>query len=298
MLGGLALLAWTIEAVLVSGLERLPTFQILTLVFGTSFLLTAAKLTAQKRWHVIKNQPYYIWLIGIIGVCGSDVTYIWAFEYAPAAHIDLLDDIWPFLVIIFSSIFAKERVKLSHIVGAALGLFGIYILITQGKGFAFMNRAYLPGYLLGIIGPILWGGYTVISRYFKKVPPEMIGIYCLIAMGGSLICHVTFEQWVQPTLEEGSLALFLGLTGAGLAYQCWDYAAKFGDITWLSVLAYGSPIVATGLLVLTGYAENTVSLWVASTLVTVGVLIGSVPWEKFQWLAGLTQPFLRPKLER
>jgi len=118
LFGIFALLFWTIEAVIVSGLARLPLFEILTFVFCASFLLTAIRLTLTKRWHIVKKQPFWVWPVGVLGICGSDLVYIWAFEYAPAAHVDLIDYTWPFLVIVFSCFLPNEKLKVRDILGA------------------------------------------------------------------------------------------------------------------------------------------------------------------------------------
>ncbi len=66
----------------------------------------AIRLTLLKRWHLLK-QPLMIWIIGIIGICGSDIAYITAVKYAPPAHVDFIDYLWPFLVILITGFFTQ-----------------------------------------------------------------------------------------------------------------------------------------------------------------------------------------------
>lgn len=69
----------------------------------------------------------------------------------------------------------------------------------------------------------------------------------------------------------------LGLAPMGLANAVWDYGVARGDARTLSILAYGTPIVATFILVLLGLAEVTPMLIAGALLVGLGAAIGTWP---------------------
>ncbi len=277
-----ALTMWTVEPLLISEVNSLPIFEVLAIIFFSSFLLTAFRLTRKKRWHTVLKQPGFVWLAGLTGICLSDFAYIYGAQYAPIAHVDLIDYLWPCLVVAFTSMLPKERFSAQHIIGAVLGLVGITVLVSNEVSQNGFNFNYCIGYLLALFGALLWGGYSAFSRYNKHLPTEMIGMYC--GLGGvlCLLLHLKFETFVMPTMTEGSLAVLTGISGAGIAYQLWDYGVKFGNVYLLSSITYIARIIAMALLVMFGKEPLTLSLVIACGLASLGVFISSLDTASFR----------------
>ncbi|MBN9287977.1 MAG: hypothetical protein BGO43_00525 [Gammaproteobacteria bacterium 39-13] len=279
-----ALIMWTVEPLLISEVNGLPIFEVLTIIFFSSFLLTAFRLTKHRRWHTVLKQPAFIWIAGLMGICMSDFAYIYGAQYAPIAHVDLIDYLWPCLVVAFTSLLPNERFTPQHIIGAILGLVGIFVLVRHEVSLHGFNISHCIGYILALFGAVLWGGYSAFSRYHQKVPTEMIGMYCGL---GAVLCfflHLKFETFVTPTWSQGSLAVLTGISGAGIAYQLWDYGVKLGDVYLLSSITYIARIAAMALLVMFGKEPLTVSLVVACALASLGVFVSSLDTQSFKRL--------------
>ena len=273
---------WTVEPLLISEINRLPIFEVLFIIFSSSFALTAIRLTIKKQWMTVLKQPVFIWVAGIMGICLSDFAYIFGAQQAPIAHVDLIDYLWPCFVIGFSGLLPNEKLHFQHIFGALLGLVGIYILIAHDVGQDNISTQYMFGYTLAIIGALLWGGYSAFSRHHKKVPTEMIGMYCGM---GALIClglHLKFESFVMPTHSEWLLTVITGVSGAGIAYQLWDHGVKYGNIYVLSVVTYLARLMAMLLLVVFGKEPFSISLIIACILSSLGVFVSSMENERFK----------------
>lgn len=292
-LGFGALFMWTVEPLLISEVNGLPIFEVLFIIFFSSFSITAIRLTIKRQWMRVLKQPLFIWVAGVMGICLSDFAYIFGAQQAPIAHVDLIDYLWPCFVIGFTGLIPNEKFHLQHILGAILGLVGIYILIAHDVGQDNISTQYLFGYVLAIVGALLWGGYSAFSRYHKSVPTEMIGIYCGV---GAIIClalHLQFETFVIPTTTEWVLAVATGISGAGIAYQLWDYGVKYGNIYILSVVTYLARLLAMVLLVIFGKEPFSVSLVAACLLSSLGVFVSSMESERFY--AFFRKVFRRPK---
>ncbi len=273
---------WTVEPLLISEVNSLPIFELLFIIFFSSFAITAIRLTIKRQWMNVLKQPLFIWVVGVMGICLSDFAYIFGAQQAPIAHVDLIDYLWPCFVIGFSGMLPNERIHFQHIFGALLGLVGIYILIAHDVGQDKISTQYLFGYVLAIVGALLWGGYSAFSRYHKAVPTEMIGIYCGV---GAIIClglHLQFETFVVPTTTEWVLAVVTGVSGAGIAYQLWDHGVKYGNIYILSVVTYLARLLAMLLLVMFGKEPFSMSLVIACVLSSLGVFISSMESERFK----------------
>lgn len=286
-----ALGMWTVEPLLISEVNNLPIFEVLAIIFASSFSMTAVRLTLKRKWHLIFRQPLYIWVAGILGICVSDFAYIYGAQHAPIAHVDLIDYLWPCLAICFTSMLPKETLSPQHLIGAVCGFLGIYVLISKEVALNGLNVSYFIGYGLALFGAILWSGYSAFSRYFKAVPTEMIGMYCGMGALISLILHFQFETFVMPTVQEGSMAVITGITGAGIAYQLWDHGVKFGDVYLLSMLTYVARICAMALLVMFGKEPFTLTLVVACALASVGVMVSGLDTKTFKKMCGY---FLKP----
>ena len=78
----------------------------------------------------------------------------------------------------------------------------------------------------------------------------------------------TTAQWLA--------VLALGLGPVGAAFYLWDIGMKRGDIRFLGVAAYATPVLSTLLLVVAGYAEPTLTLALSCGLIVTGALVATL----------------------
>lgn len=275
-----ALMIWAMYAFLVSELlTNLPVFETICFTFGINFIVTFIRLLVTKRWSTVK-QPIFVWIIGIAGVCGSDFSYMAAMQYAPPAHVDFIDYLWPFLLIIGTSFLPNERFTLQHLMGGALALLGVCFLLTTGEeGIVGFQWHYMPGYLYALTAACIWCAYTLFSRWYQKMPSEMVGLYYGV---GSLIAftlHNHHETFVQPSWYEASLILVLGLS-SGVASLLWLHGTQKGNMKLLGVLAYFTPMLSMIMLVYSEKEPMSGALVTACVLFILGILVGSLDWKR------------------
>ncbi|KTD14301.1 EamA family transporter [Legionella israelensis] len=284
-IGYTALVFWALAAPFAVRIKNIPVFETLTIVFTVSFLFSATRLTLLKQWSKLK-QPWLLWLIGFLGIYGNDLLYLAAFKHAPAAQADLINYLWPVIVILFTGLLPDEKLSLRHIIAASMGFAGVFVLINKnGQGF---DSQYLFGYILAFLDAIVWSVYTLVARRYGKSPVEMIGMYCGVGALCSLIIHFYFEPHYLPTGSQWIILIMMGMTTQCLAYFFWDFGIKRGDFKLLSILSYGNPILSIGFLIFFGMAEPTIELIIACLLVTAGGIIGIIPWQSlyYRWLHG------------
>ena len=292
-LGCCALVLWTIEPLLISEVNSLPIFELLTIIFSSACAVTSFRITRKKNWSKVIKQPLHVWAAGIAGICVSDFAYIYGAKFAPIAHVDLIDYMWPCLVIIFASLLPKERLSIHHLIGGLVSALGILILIGHSQQAHVLGPHYIIGYVLAILGACLWAGYSAFSRHFNNVPTEMIGMYCGAGALISLLMHIIFESFVMPSFHELFLAIITGVASSGIAYQLWDHGIKFGNIYLLGALTYAARMIAMALLVLFGKEPLTLNLILACILASAGVLICSLEQNTIQKLTLLLKPIFK-----
>lgn len=271
-IGYLALVVWSLSASAAVHITTLPVFQVLIVTFFLAFLLSVARLTVTKTWSALK-QPWYIWVIGVLGICVQQFFYLKAFQNGPAAQVDIIVYLWPLFLILLIGFLPKEKIKMKHIAAVGIGFIGILILNIGDQGIV-LSTDHIWGYVYALVCAVLWSGYTLSARYFKKIPTNIVGIYCGIGSIISLIGHLIYEKFVMPTFFQMAVMFFIGLFVSGAAYLMWDYGIKKGNIKLLAILSYMNPILSIGFLSLLANVELNSKIAYACILIAAGGWMG------------------------
>ncbi|WP_331775351.1 aromatic amino acid exporter YddG [Sulfurospirillum sp. 1612] len=274
--GLIAILLWSTLASFSVLAKRIPPLELTAMAFFIAFLIGLILWKKEKKGIVIHLKfPLRVWLIGVGGLFGYHFFYFLALQHAPAAEANLINYLWPLLIVLFSSFLPNEHLRWFHVIGALLGLSGVVILVSGGVGFHF-QAAYFQGYLYALSCAMIWASYSVLSRYFAHVPTSAVGGFCGVTAVLALIFHFIFETTVIPNITEILAAVMLGLGPVGGAFFVWDYGLKHGDIKLLGSSAYAIPLLSTLLLLIFGLSSVSYSLWIACALIILGSLISSL----------------------
>ena len=273
--GFCAITLWGALAALSVTAGPIPPFQMVAMTFAVGSAIGIVRaLSRGVGWKGLVGWPPRVWLLGVGGLFGYHALYFAALQLAPPAEANLVNYLWPLLIVLLSAPLAGERLGWPHLLGAALGFAGV-ALLALGRGLNFTGT-YALGYLLALGCAFAWSLYSVLSRRFGETPTDAIAAFCAASALLSLACHLLFEATVWPASTTAWFAvLALGLGPAGAAFSLWDHAVKRGDIRALGALSYATPILSTALLIACGLARPTGALLAAALLVTVGAVLAS-----------------------
>jgi len=280
MLAGFGAIAlWGALATLSVLAGPVPPFQMVAMTFTVGAALGVGR--ARRRgvaWRALARWPAPVWALGVGGLFGYHALYFAALQLAPPAEANLVNYLWPLLIVLLSAPLAakSEPVRLgwTHLAGALLGFAGV-VLLAFGRGLDFAGGHWL-GYALALGCAVTWSLYSVLSRRVGETPTDAIAAFCAAAAVLSLACHLLFEPTVWPASPIAWLAvLALGIGPTGGAFYLWDHAVKKGDIRALGAASYATPILSTALLIACGLAQPTSALLVAALLVTAGAALAS-----------------------
>ncbi|MGL4727509.1 MAG: aromatic amino acid exporter YddG [Bosea sp. (in: a-proteobacteria)] len=278
-----AIALWGLLALFTTATSGIPPFQVTAITFAIGGVAGLAIIASRGGLHHLR-QPLPAIALGVGGLFGYHALYFAALKLAPPAEANLINYLWPLLIVLFSGLLPGEKLAGRHIVGALIGFAGVAAL-AFGKGLAGFTGAHLPGYALALCCAFVWSGYSVLSRRMGAVPTEAVVGFCLITAMLAGLCHFAFETWANPS-QSGWLALIaLGLGPVGAAFFLWDIGVKRGDIRLLGVAAYAAPLISTLALVATGAAPLTFAVALACGLIVLGACVASWPEIK----AGLTR---------
>lgn len=273
--GLVAIGLWGMLAALSVLAGPIPPFQMVAMTFtvGATIGIVRALLRG-VGWAGLVGWPGRVWLLGIGGLFGYHALYFAALQLAPPAEANLVNYLWPLLIVLLSAPLAGEKLGWPHLLGALLGFAGV-ALLAFGRGVHFAGD-HMLGYALALGCALTWSLYSVLSRRFGETPTDAIAAFCAASAALSLVCHLVFESTVWPATPTAWLAvLALGCGPAGTAFYFWDHAVKRGDIRALGALSYATPILSTAILIACGLAEPTGTLLIAALLVTVGAVLAS-----------------------
>lgn len=274
-IGSVAVLLWSLLALITTGARGIPPFQLTALSFVVGSLVGLAFVASRGRHALgrLRQRPA-AWLVGVAGLFGFHFFYFVGLARAPAVDASLITYLWPLLIVVFSAALPGERVRWFHLAGAALGLAGAALLVTKGGSLEFESR-YALGYLAAFGAALTWSSYSVINRRFGDVPTEAVAGFCAATGVLAFLCHLAWESWVRPTPVQWLAILLLGLGPVGAAFYVWDHGTKHGDLQILGSLSYSAPLLSTLFLVLAGEAEATWTVGAACVLIAGGALLAS-----------------------
>lgn len=266
LLGFLAIVFWSWDAVLFSKLKNIPVFEIVSVVFAIVFIITAIRLTLLKRWNLIL-QSWPIWLLGIVGIYGNNIFYIGALKYAPPQQAILIYYLWPIFATLLSAIIFREQFRWRNLAALIVGFSALFVLNFQNYHFVF-HPDYIKGYVCAIIVAILWSGYVVISSKSKPIPIETLGLFFGVGALCSFGIHFSIETTVIPNNEQILFLVIIAILTQYFAYYAWQLGIQKGNAQLLSLLSYGTPIMAVIWLAMVGIAHMSIHLMIAALLIT------------------------------
>jgi drug/metabolite transporter (DMT)-like permease len=274
---------WSFLAFLAAQVNHLPPFLVVAVALTVSGLLSTFRIA---DWRV----PAITLLVGIGGIFGYHFLYFSAFKYAPAVEANLMNYLWPLLIVLLSPLYLPGfPLRSHHLLGAFLGLAGAGLIITGGR-FS-LDLLHLKGYLLAAGAAFTWASYSLLTKRLPPFPSGAVGAFCLasglLSYGAYLLTSPTIGLSDLSRRDWISLIL-LGIGPMGLAFFTWDAALKRGDPRIIGSLAYLTPLTSTLVLVLLGGQHMTWLSVIAMLLIVSGAVIGS--WE-------LISPSLRDKLK-
>jgi drug/metabolite transporter (DMT)-like permease len=273
--GFAAVLLWSSLAALTAATGAIPPFQLLAMGFGFAGLAGVAFLLRPGGPGLAAlRQPRAAAGLAITALFGYHALYFVALKRAPPVEANLLNYLWPLLIVVFAAAIGGTRVRPAQWLGAGLGLAAAVLLVTRGRTLE-PDAAHLPGYAAALGAAVIWALYSVLNRRYQAAPSTAMAGTCLAVGALGAVAHLALETTVVPTAPQWLLIATLGLGPTGIAFWLWDIGTKRGDIAVLATLAYAAPLLSTGLLLATGRSSPHWTQAVAVALLLAGAWLGT-----------------------
>ncbi len=253
---GLAAIAlWSSLALLTTLTGALPPFLVLACCFGFAgaFGLAWAARAGRAGFRAMRAPPAAL-ALATCALFGYHALYFYALKHAPPVEANLVNYLWPLLIVLFAGLLPGVRLRAGNVLGALLGLIAAALLVTGGRGLS-VDPAFAPGYLAAFAAAIVWGGYSVLNRRFAGVDSAAIVPACLGVSLLGMAAHALFEPATAIATAQWWVLATMGIGPTGIAFTLWDRGTKHGDIALIGSLSYLAPLLSTLWLVLAGRAE-------------------------------------------
>jgi drug/metabolite transporter (DMT)-like permease len=263
----LAVLLWSVLAFLSLQLSRVPPFLLIGIALSVGSLCGVHKV---RQWRVSPR----VLLLGVYGLFGFHLCLFLALRLAPPVEANLINYLWPLLIVVLSPLFMPGlRLHPRHVIAALLGLAGAALIVTGGRlGF---DSRFLPGYALAAAAAFIWASYSLLSGKIRSFPNAAIGLFCLCSGILSLLIHFLFEPPYALAAKDLPLLAILGLGPMGAAFFLWNAGLRNGDPRVIGSLSYLTPMLSSLVLILGGTGKLTALSAAAMVLIVGGSVVGS-----------------------
>jgi len=265
-----AVLLWATLASLATLLSDIPPF----LLTGVGLLIGAAvSLPALRSGLTPWKIPVRTLLLGVYGLFGYHFMLFLALQTAPAVEANLVNYLWPLLIVLFSPLFTKSlKLNVRYVLAALSGFAGAVIAITYNSS-AIASSSIEIGYLFALAAAVIWATYSLATTKVPSFPTPAIGLFALVSGLLALGAHFLFEPVATISSADWVLLVLLGAGPLGGAFYLWDAALKIGDPRRIGLLAFLTPLLSTVLLILVSGNALSWQLLLSASLIIGGAVI-------------------------
>jgi len=266
------ILLWSFAPLFISFTREIPAFLLAGLTSAFGFVLYGLRWSHDKKSFLLAvKQPLNVWLLFALWVLGYRAFYLCGLKMAPILEANLINYLWPLLIVLFGAIADRRKLPSRVWYGAIAGLLGVCCLTSAftGPGSGWKLG---PGHLFALLAAICFATYSVATRRLKITSNDLIGVMHFLSVGTFLTMHLLFEppvRWEQVDLLHWGAVVELGLA-ISLGYSWWDEAMSKGNQEQIAIGANFIPLLSTVWLVLFGQQLLTPELVAAAILIISG----------------------------
>lgn len=189
-----------------------------------------------KDRKLLYSSRYDLQLTRVIFGTSSTIFFIMSLKYGGMTNIYVIGYSTSLFIVLFSSIFLKEKIGLDRSLPVALGMFGVYLAMRPRL--ELLTNIYVLAPLLGVICGAM--NRIIIKKLSYVDHPLTITLYVNIGM---LIVSAPYaNEWIALTQESIKAFLILGIFALLSQYTIAE-AIKKADASLLAPCDYSSFVI-------------------------------------------------------
>ena len=265
-----AVFLWASLATLGAALDHLPPLLItgISLIIGSLIALPLVGFRVKKMTVSPK-----ILLLGVYGLFGYHVALFAGLQQAPAVQANLVNYLWPLLIVWLAPLFIRSATLTPRLVLAGIaGFLGAGLAILSG---AQLSGKFEIGYLWAGIAAIIWSTYSLGTKRSGGFPTAAVGLFGLVAGAMALLVFFATGDSAAISAQDWIWLIALGLGPLGGSFFLWDYALKHGDAQRIGLIAFITPLLSSLMLLIFTGSSLSPLLLLAAALILGGAALGS-----------------------
>ena len=280
-----AVLFWsTVATAFKLALEKYDFLQFLFISSGVALLFIFFVLLIQNKLKLISKIEKQDWVKLIVGgVLNPFLYYIIlfnAYNLLPAQMAQSLNYTWPIILVIFSLLIFKQKLKFKTIISFVLGFVGVIIISFKGS-FSLSEDTSVLGVLLATGSSLVWAAFWIINSMVKTDTVVSLFINFLVAF--LLIIPLMFIFSSFPSFDSIALpaAIYSGLFEMGITFFVWLTALKLTKSTAkISNLIFFAPFLSLFFINIILKEQILLSTIIGLFVIITGVLIDKISFTK------------------
>lgn len=232
-------------------------------------------MVTKQNWRIKRKHLGIIIAIAIVGYVISIITQETGTMLSSAQMGAIITSTTPAFMVLFASIILKERLTFKKAISVSLATIGVITIV----GIDDIDMSSALGGVSLIIAALTW---ALMSVLIKRLPNDYSQI--IITTYATLIAVIVLTPFVLPKLPQldindlmnptiwGGL-LYLGVISTSIAFLLWNRGLQMLNASSGGVFFFFQPVIGSllGWLIL----DETISItfWIGSFLIILGVLI-------------------------
>lgn len=223
---------------------------IFLLAFLRFFFATLLLLFFKPKLNIAKPDIPLVIIASLFGVTFNIIFFFYGIKFSSAINAGIIGSSVPIITLIASFWFLKEKVSKGMLIGAGLGMFGIFIVMLEPLFKSGLSQNAL-GNIFHLIATFSWVGYEIVSKkLFKKYNAMTITFYSFL-IGALTFLPFCFSDLINvfPKLIFDSQFIIGALYGiifsSTIAYFLWQWGLSKFDAARVGFFQYLNPVVTT-----------------------------------------------------
>jgi drug/metabolite transporter (DMT)-like permease len=255
--------------------NELPPFMLASIRFSVAGILIflLCKLMGIPL-KITKRQLLNSAFAGFLFLAFGNGFVVWALKYVDSGFAALEIAAQPLVILLLMRILEGKRIQTMSVVGVIIGIFGIYLLVSQNQIINKENSVL--GMVMIFFCMISWAyGSLFVAKadlpknYFVNTGFQMFSAGVILMVGSLLIG----EKWTLPTTWSSPVKysmLLLIVFGSIVAFTAFNYLLKVVSPEKVATSTYVNPIIA----LLLGWFFLDEEITTQSTIAAVVLLTG------------------------
>ncbi len=222
---------------------RPETLIALRLSISSLTIFIPVNLFKRELFKIQKKDLFKFLVLGIFATALQRITYFYAIDLTTAATAAILVYTYPLFVMIYSSLFLKEKITPSIVLAAILTFSGT-LLVVKAYGISWLSTSF-SGVILGVFSSILFAAYFLIIKNLRNHYTNWTLILYADGIGALTLTPIIFtslSEIFNYTQQLWLLILALAWFPSLLAYLIYSYALKHVEASKGSMLSVIEPL--------------------------------------------------------